>query len=146
MPLLFIKRSKVGVALIFFEKERERSGTLKKWERLTHCSEFLKEMGKLFNGEVIQGRILIKEYMVHSIQKIIIHHACYIFIIIFTTGNEETWSNSILLNQHTPNYGFLCLLKSNIRNHNSSFGQRKNTRGFLWWRSLPYCNGRINFR
>ena len=38
MPLLFIKRSKVGVALLFFDKERERSSTLKKWERLTHWS------------------------------------------------------------------------------------------------------------
>ena len=35
MPLLFIKRSVVGVSLLFFEKERERRGTLKKWERLT---------------------------------------------------------------------------------------------------------------
>ena len=37
MPLFFIKRSEVGVALLFFDKERERSGTLKKRERLTHC-------------------------------------------------------------------------------------------------------------
>jgi hypothetical protein len=27
VPLLFIKRSEVGVALLFFDKERERSGS-----------------------------------------------------------------------------------------------------------------------
>jgi hypothetical protein len=41
VPLFFIKRSEVGVALLFFDKERERSGTLKKRERLTHCSKRL---------------------------------------------------------------------------------------------------------
>ena len=35
MPLFFIKRSEVGVALLFCDKERERSDTLKKWECLT---------------------------------------------------------------------------------------------------------------
>jgi hypothetical protein len=40
VPLLFIKKSEVGVALLFFDKERERSGTLKKRERLTHWTHY----------------------------------------------------------------------------------------------------------
>ena len=55
MPLLFIKRSEVGVALLFFDKEREGSGVKaegsgvkaerhsKKRERLTHCNTDLSE-------------------------------------------------------------------------------------------------------
>ena len=41
MPLLFFKRSDVGVALLFLgqEQERERSATPKIWERLTHANQ-----------------------------------------------------------------------------------------------------------
>ena len=38
MPLPFFERIDVGVPLLFFDKEWERSGTQKKWERLTHSS------------------------------------------------------------------------------------------------------------
>lgn len=63
-----------------------------------------------------------------------------------SSGDEKTWCHSVLFNQRATNNELVRLLQSSLWHDNPSSESRKDPRGFIWRRSLPYRHGRLNIR